>query len=215
MDYNTVRSKLIIPEYGRNIQKMVEFALQEKDRDKRTAIANLIVNVMFQLSPTSRETPEARHKIWDHLHIISDYRLDVDSPFPPPVREEQEKNINKLVYPHKQIKYPHYGNNIQLLIEKALTHEEGPQRDALVMSIANHMKKLYLTWNKESVEDDVISQNLTELSKGKIKLDGEIKLNNTREILQVNKSKKKKFTPRQGGSNNHNRNKFRRDFSKQ
>jgi hypothetical protein len=215
MDYNTVRNKLIIPEYGRNVQKMVDYAISVDDREKRTKIANLIVNVMWQLSPASRDTADHRHKLWDHLHYISDFKLDVDSPYPVPAKEDIIVKVAKVSYPHKVIKFPHYGNNIQLLIERAITFDEGPQKDIFIKAIANHMKKLYLTWNRESVEDDVITQSLSEMSGGKLKIDGEIRLNDTRDILQ--KNQKKKFVPKQGSSHNpksQNRNRIKRDYKK-
>lgn len=212
MDYNTVRNKLIIPEYGRNIQKMVEYALTVEDRDKRTRIAYLITNVMSQLSPGYKDTQEFRHKMWDHLHIISDYRLDVDSPYPAPVREDAQTKPGRVKYPYKVIKYPHYGYNIKLLIDKAIELPEGPAKDEFVKSIANHMKKLYLTWNRESVEDDVINQNLIELSHGNLKLSENVRLNHTRDIL-LSANKKKKFVPKPGQKNQKNR-KFKRDYKK-
>jgi hypothetical protein len=215
MDYNTIRNKLVIPEYGRNVQKMVDYAITVDDREKRTKIANLIVNVMGQLSPASKDTADHRHKLWDHLHYISDFRLDVDSPYPVPAKDDIIVKISKVSYPHKIIKFPHYGNNIQLLIERAISFEEGPQKDIFIKAIANHMKKLYLTWNRESVEDDVITQSLAEMSGGKLKLDGEIKLNDTRDILL--KNQKKKFVPKPGSSHNpksQNRNRIKRDYKK-
>lgn len=211
MDYNTVRSKMIIPEYGRNIQKMVDYALSVEDREKRTKIANVIVSVMYQLSPSSRETVDARHKLWDHLYLISGYKLDVDSPFPMPEKDDQLFHAERVKYPHKDIKYKHYGNNIQLLIEKAISYDEGKQKEDLIISIANHMKKLYLTWNRESVEDDVIAESLSEMSKGRLKLNEEIKLNETRDILTA-APKKKKFNPRQGNNNHQNRKRNKKRF---
>ncbi len=194
---------MVIPEYGRNLQKMVEYAMTVEDREKRTKIANLIVNVMGQLSPSSREVIEARHKFWDHLYIISDYKLDVDSPYPMPERDDYVFHAESLKYPQKEIKFMHYGNNIQLLIEKAISYDEGKQKEDLIMSIANHMKKLYLTWNRESVEDDVIAESLASMSKGRLVLNKDIRLNDTRDILLA-KPKKKKFIPRPGGSSNNN-----------
>jgi hypothetical protein len=213
MDYNTVRPRMIIPEYGRNIQKMVDYALSVEDREKRTKIANLIVNVMNQLSPSSRETMEARHKLWDHLYVISEYKLDVDSPFPMPDKDDYLFHAETVKYPHKDIKYKHYGNNIQLLIEKAISYEEGKQKEDLIIAIANHMKKLYLTWNRESVEDDVIAESLLEMSKGTLKLSEGVRLNETRDILLA-KPKKKKFNPRPGNNNQQNKNRFKRDFKR-
>jgi hypothetical protein len=214
MDYNTIRNKLIIPEYGRNIQKMVEYALTVEEREKRTKIAYLITSVMSQLAPGYKDTIEFRHKMWDHLHIISDYRLDVDAPFPAPAREDVMAKPGRLKYPYKVIKYPHYGNNIKLLIEKAIEQEEGPAKDAFVKSIANHMKKLYLTWNRESVEDDVISKNLSELSQGTLKLSEDVRLNHTRDILSSTAPRKKKFVPKPDNRKNYKNKKFKRDYNR-
>ena len=211
MDYNTVRNKLVIPEYGRNLQKMVEYAISIEDREKRTRIANLIINVMWQLSPSSRDTAEQRHKLWDHLHVISDYRLDVDSPYPPPAREDMDVKPTKVKYPTLDIKYPHYGNNIKLLIDKAISLEDGTAKDNFVRTIANHMKKLYLIWNRDSVEDDVISQNLSEISQGQLKLSTDVRLNNTRDILQKD-NVKKKFVPKPGRNQRDYKNKNRKRF---
>ncbi len=218
MDYNTVRNKLIIPEYGRNIQKMVEYAISVEDREKRTKIAHLITGVMTQLAQGNKDTVEFRHKMWDHLCVISDFKLDVDAPFPPLAREEAEVKPGRLKYPYKVIKYPHYGNNIKLLIEKAISQPEGPARDEFVRSIANHMKKLYLTWNREAVEDDIINQNLSELSEGNLKLNEGVRLQNTHDIL-LKANKKKKFIPKPGSNPHHNNNNNRinrsqRDFNK-
>ena len=133
-------------------------------------------------------------------------------PFPVPEREYIESKPGRIPYPNKLMKYRHYGNNIKLLIDKAIAHPEGPEKEIFIKSIANHMKKLYLTWNRDSVEDDVIYKNLAEISNNKLKLDEDFKLSNTRDILTfANKPKKKKFIPKLGGggSNNQHRNKKR------
>ena len=190
MDYNTVRNRMVIPEYGRNIQKMVEYALTVEDREKRTKIAYLISNVMSQLAPGYKDTVEFRHKIWDHLHIMSDFKLDVDSPYPPPSQEVLHLGPKQLRYQQTNIKYRHYGKNIEMIIEKAATYEDGPEKEALIRTIANHMKKSYLNWNRNSVDDDVILKNLAELSTNRLQLSEDHKLSHTNEILARNKKKK-------------------------
>ena len=170
LEYNSARTQLRIPEYGRNVQKMVEHALTIEDKAKRSVIAKEIINVMGNMSPHLRDVPDFQHKLWDQLFIISDFKLDVDTPFPAPTREEIFKSPDVLEYPQNHPKYRFYGNNIQLMINEAIKMEEGDLKEALVLNIANHMKKCYLNWNKDSVKDDVIFKHLIELSNGQIKL---------------------------------------------
>ncbi|GGE09825.1 DUF4290 domain-containing protein [Psychroflexus salis] len=170
LEYNSARTQLRIPEYGRNVQKMVEHALTVDDKSKRNTIAKEIINVMGNMSPHLRDVPDFQHKLWDQLFIISDFQLDVDAPFPIPTKEELFKSPDALDYPQNHPKYRFYGNNIQLMINEAIKMEDGDLKEALVLNIANHMKKCYLNWNKDSVKDDVIFQHLVELSGGKIKL---------------------------------------------
>jgi len=159
-----------MPEYGRNVQKMVEHALTIEDRKERNHIAQNIINVMGNMSPHLRDVTDFQHKLWDQLFIISDFELDIDAPFPKPTRELLFERPEPLVYPQNHPKYRFYGNNIQLMINEAVDLDEGELKDALVLNIANHMKKCYLNWNKDSVKDEVIFQHLVELSNGKIKL---------------------------------------------
>lgn len=168
LEYNSERSQLIIPEYGRHIQKMVEHAIEVEDDEKRNRIAKTIIAVMGNLNPHLRDVSDFQHKLWDQLFIISDFKLDVDSPFPKPTREILDERPEPMPYPKNFTKYRFYGNNIKKMIEVASQWEEGDMRDALVYSIANHMKKSYLNWNKDSVEDEVIFKHLKELSGGKI-----------------------------------------------
>ena len=156
MEYNTQRNKMVIPEYGRNLQKMIEQCLQIKDRDKRTRTAEFIVSVMAQMLPKAKDNGEFRQKLWDHLYIISEFKLDVDSPYPPPPKDILATKPKKLSYPTLDIRFAHYGKNIERIIEKAVEFPEGEEKEALVKTIANHLKKSYLTWNRNSVDDDVI-----------------------------------------------------------
>ncbi|MCK4678302.1 MAG: DUF4290 domain-containing protein [Bacteroidales bacterium] len=202
MDYNTTRNKLIISEYGRNIQKMVEYLLTIDDREKRTQLAKFVVQVMGQMNPQSRDIGDSKHKLWDHIHIIADYKLDVDSPFPPPTHQEINKKPNRLEYRSEDIQFRHYGKNIISIIEKANDYPDGPEKEALVKTIANHMKKSYLIWNRESVSDDLITTHLKALSKNKLVLSEDIRLNQTHDILAMTKKKKAKKENYSGGSNN-------------
>jgi len=170
LEYNTERPHLIIPEYGRHMQKMVDYAISKEDREERNKVAKSIIAVMGNLNPHLRDVPDFQHKLWDQLFIISDFKLDVDSPFPKPSKEELQQRPEPLDYPQNHPKYRFYGNNIKKMIDVAISWEDGPKKDGLVLTIANHMKKCFLNWNKDSVEDDVIFNHLFELSEGKLNL---------------------------------------------
>lgn len=170
LEYNTERKRLIIPEYGRHIQKMINHAVETEDDVERNKIAKAIIGVMGNLQPHLRDVPDFQHKLWDQLFIMSDFRLDVDSPFPKPSRELLEERPEPLGYPQNFPKYRFYGNNIKRMIDVANSWEEGDMKVALEYAIANHMKKCYLNWNKDTVEDYVIFKHLLELSNGKIDL---------------------------------------------
>lgn len=207
MEYNTQREKLLIPEYGRNLQKIIEKAVRISDRDKRTQMAYLIVDIMAQIhSSQVKDSGDLRHKLWDHLHIMADFELDVDSPYPIPDREVLYKKPNRLEYPKGQIKYNYYGRNIQSLIEEASNYEDGPEKEALVKNIANNMKKAYLTWNRDSVDDDLITKHLAELSNNSLHLPEDEQLTATHEILGQTR-KKKQQKGQKGQKNGRRKNK--------
>lgn len=170
LEYNTEREHLIIPEYGRHLQKMVNYAKELPTKEERNKVAKSIINVMGNLQPHLRDVPDFQHKLWDQLFIIADFQLDVDSPYPIPSKEELTERPEPLKYPQNHPKYRFYGNNIKTMIDVANTWEEGELKEALVYTIANHMKKCFLNWNKDTVEDDVIFKHLYELSDGKINL---------------------------------------------
>ena len=189
IEYNSERPKLIIPEYGRHIQKMVDQAIAKETKEERNKVASSIIAVMGNLNPHLRDVTDFQHKLWDQLFIISDFKLDVDSPYPIPKREELQEYPKSLEYPQNFPKYRFYGNNIKRMIDVAIGWEDGEKKDALVITIANHMKKCFLNWNKDTVENDVIFNHLFELSEGKLNLKGsdEILLD-TMTILKNNKS---------------------------
>ena len=170
LEYNTEREHLIIPEYGRHIQKMVNQAIATEDREERNKCAKSIIAVMGNLNPHLRDVPDFQHKLWDQLFMISDFKLDVDAPFPKPSPEELAERPEPLAYPQNFPKYRFYGNNIKRMIDVAIQWEEGDKKSALVMTIANHMKKCFLNWNKDTVEDQVIFNHLFELSEGQLNL---------------------------------------------
>lgn len=199
MEYNSQRPKLIIPEYGRNLQKMIGLITTIEDRNKRTQLAYLIVDIMAQLHTQSKEkdTDDLRNKLWDHLYIISDFKLDVDSPYPVPDREVLTKCPKKLAYPKHRMRYAHYGKNIELIIDKAIHFEDGAEKDAFVKNLANQLKKSYLNWNRDSVDDDLIINQLGELSHFMLKIPEGSQLQTTSEILGPLKKRNKT----QGNSN--------------
>ncbi|MGB5942806.1 MAG: DUF4290 domain-containing protein [Leeuwenhoekiella sp.] len=170
LEYNTEREQLIIPEYGRHIQKMVNQAIEIEDDAERNKVAQSIIAVMGNLQPHFRDVPDFQHKLWDQLFIISDFKLDVESPYGKPDREELMARPEPLGYPQNFPKYRFYGNNIKRMIDVAVNWEKGEKREALEFAIANHMKKCFLNWNRDTVDDEVIFKHLTELSDGKINL---------------------------------------------
>ncbi len=175
LEYNTERPPLHIPEYGRHLQKMVDYAMSIEDREHRNKIAQSIISVMGNMQPHLRDVPDFQHKLWDQLFIISDFKLDVDSPFPIPSQEVLRQRPEPLHYPQNHPKYRYYGNNIKQMIDEAVKWDKGDKRSGLEYAIANHMKKCYLNWNKDTVDDKTIFQHLYELSDGQIDLatDGE------------------------------------------
>ena len=164
LEYNTVREDLIIPEYGRHIQKMINYASTRETKEERNKLANAIISVMGNLQPHLRDVADFQHKLWDQLFIMSDFKLDADSPFEKPSKEILNAKPEPLSYPQNFPKYRFYGNNIKIMIDEAVKWDSGEMKDALILTIANHMKKCFLNWNKDSVKDQVIFDHLYELS---------------------------------------------------
>lgn len=191
LQYNTHRVKLIIPEYGRHVQKMIDFAVSIQDREERNRVAQSIIAVMGNLQPHLRDVPEFQHKLWDQLLIMSNFKLDVDAPFVTLTQEKLSERPEPLGYPQNHPKYRFYGNTIKRMIDVACEWEEGELKRALVFNIANHMKKSYLSWNKDVVEDKVIFTHLFELSEGRIDLiESDEDLSDSSELMR---SKRKKM----------------------
>jgi len=177
LEYNSERTHLIIPEYGRHIQKLVDHCVALPTQEERNKMAKAIIEVMGNLQPHLRDVPDFKHKLWDQLFIMADFKLDVESPYPLATKEHFEEKPDSLAYPKSASKYRFYGNNIQIMIDTANSWEAGDLKDALTYTIANHMKKCYLNWNKDTVDDAVIFNHLFELS------DGKIDLRNKEEVL--------------------------------
>ena len=172
MEYNTNRTKLLMPEYGRNIQMMVEYCKSLPSKEERNEVAKTIVEFMGQRNPHLRDEENYKHKLWDHLYILADYDLDVDAPYPFPTREELDQKPNRMDYPSFENEYKFYGKSILQLIDRAIELEEGEEKEALIQVIANNMKKSYNVYNKEHVQDEVIFRHLKELSQDKLDLKG-------------------------------------------
>lgn len=188
LEYNAERPHLIIPEYGRHLQKLIDLAVAIADREERNKAAKYIIQVMGSLNPHLRDVPDFQHKLWDQIFIMSDFRLEVDSPYPIPTRDVINLKPERLPYPQKYPKYRFYGNNIKYMIEVANKWEEGEMKSALVKVIANHMKKSYLSWNKDTVTDAVIFEHLYELSEGTINLiQSQEELSTTTDLIRTNK----------------------------
>lgn len=200
MEYNSQRSKMSISEYGRNIQKMIEQIMEIEDRIERNHQARAIINVMGQLNPHLRDVNDFKHKLWDHLFIMSGFKLDVDSPYPIPSPQSLARKPERLGYASNHIRFKHYGRHIEKIIEKACELEEGAERNVLIKLIANHLKKSYLTWNRDAVTDEEIAAHLQFLSNGKLTLDENIKLSQPNEVPQPQKQqmKKKKYMGKPG-----------------
>ena len=204
LEYNTEREHLIIPEYGRHLQKMINYAKALPTKEERNKVSKSIIAVMGNLQPHLRDVPDFQHKLWDQLFIMSNFELDADSPYEKPSPELLSQRPEPLKYPQNHPKYRFYGNNIKTMIDVAITWEEGPLREALVYTIANHMKKCFLNWNKDTVEDEVIFQHLHELSEGKINLKNfDEDLTDSSSLMRT----KKKFNnnPKKGNKKNRNR----------
>ncbi|PKH51265.1 DUF4290 domain-containing protein [Tenacibaculum sp. Bg11-29] len=206
LEYNSERDHLIIPEYGRHIQKLINHCIALETKEERNIMAKAIVDVMGNLQPHLRDVPDFKHKLWDQLHIIADFQLDADSPYEIPSKEELIEKPKKMDYPKSASRYRYYGNNIQTMINIALTWEEGEKREALVFTIANHMKKCYLNWNKDTVDDAVIFKHLYDLS------DKEIDLRESKERLSESKNLLRKRSS-QGQSNHKNNPKVKSNYS--
>lgn len=171
MEYNTTREHLIIREYGRHIQKMVDFVLTIEDRDRRTENAHTIIELMGFLNPQVKQVEDYKHKLWDHLHLISDFKLDVDSPYPKPDKETYNEKPEVLPYPHQDPKYFHLGKNIESLIDKALKEKDEEKKQGLANAIAYYMKLTYSNWHKELVHDDSIQSELSSITNGELEFD--------------------------------------------
>ncbi len=200
-DYNSSRSKLILSEYGRNVQNMVKYIVELPTKEERNRYSHVVIDLMGFLNPHLRDVADFKHKLWDHLNIISEFKIDVDSPYPKPTQEAIHFKPDPLKYPQQRISFKHYGKTIELMIEKAKSIDDAPRRQHMVQAIANFMKMAYVTWNKDSVADETILNDLKILSKGELQLEENINLNRVEYRTPVAQNTNR---PRAGSNQNQN-----------
>jgi len=176
-DYNSTRNKLILSEYGRNVQNMVKYIVELPTKEERNRYAQVVIDLMGFLNPHLRDVADFKHKLWDHLQIISNYQINVDAPYPPPEPEVLAAKPAPLRYPNQRIKYKHYGKTIELMMEKAKSIDEPARKQHMVQAIANFMKMAYVQWNKDSVADESIISDLKAMSNGELTLEENVNLN--------------------------------------
>lgn len=208
LEYNSERPKMAIPEYGRHLQKLIDHCIALPEKEERNKMAKAIIDVMGNLQPHLRDVPDFKHKLWDQLFIISRFKLDVDSPYPITTEAELKEKPEKLDYPKSASKYRYYGHNMQTMIDVAISWEDGEMKKKLSIAIANHMKKCYLLWNKDTVTDTVINKHLVELSGNKLSVDVEnTPLISSSKLMQGNKRSQNK-------NNNKNKNHKNRKYKR-
>lgn len=203
MDYNTQRAQLKLPEYGRTIQQMIDFCCTIEDRDERTKAAHSLIAIMGNMNPHLRDVADFKHKLWDHLAIMSDFKLDIEWPYPLPDMELLSEKPEKLPYSDNRFKFRHYGKFIEGILKRINEIEDADKKNALIEMMANHMKRSYMSWKKETITDDIIFKELEIITRGEVQVPENLKLGDFREILaqpvqQQNKSniKKKQFKKR-------------------
>ena len=198
LTYNTEKEQIIISEYGRCIQEMIKKLPEIEDRAERTEAAKYIISVMVQMNPNIKQSSDYEHKLWDHLYMISGYQLDVDSPYAPPVPMEKQRKPQHIGYQNNNIKYGHYGQYLIKMIEAASQEENDEIREALAYSLAGQMKRNYLEWNKSVVNDQVIIEDLKNISGGRLVIADELKLNNNSDMSVKGQQQAKLQQPQQG-----------------
>jgi hypothetical protein len=206
MEYNTQKTQLHLPEYGRIIQQLVERCKEISSREERNEMAMAIIDFMGQRNPQLRDEENYKHKLWDHLYILADHDLDVDSPYPFPTKEELEEKPKRMEYPKLQGDFKFYGKSILQLIEKAIELEQGDEKEALIEVIANNMKKSYNVYNKEHVTDDVIFRHLKELSENRLDLTGIDTLEKSKIYYTTNNNNRNNQNNNRNNQNNNRNN---------
>jgi hypothetical protein len=210
-DYNTTRKKLILAEYGRNVQNMVKYIVDLPTKEERNRYAQVVIDLMGFLNPHLRDVADFKHKLWDHLHIISNFKIDVDSPYPKPSEDAIRFKPSPMPYPQHRIRYKHYGKTVELMIGKAKSIDDSERKQLMVQSIANFMKMAYVTWNKDSVADETIIKDLLEMSNGDLQLEEHVNLQriDARQIAPVNRQRNSNQKNRQSSNRNNGSNRQR------
>ncbi len=193
-----------LPEYGRSIQNMVDHALTIENRAERQRCANTIINIMGNMFPHLRDVPDFKHKLWDHLFIMADFKLDIDLPYEVIHKEKLNAKPAVIPYPNTKIRYKHYGRTLEVLIKKACEFPEGEEKRNLIALICNHLKKAYTAWNKDTVDDHKIAEDLSELSQGKLQMTDDIVKLMSERIASTHRPK----------NNQNNRNNYRNNSNK-
>ncbi len=171
IEYNTIREKLTLKEYGRNVQDLVAYLAKIEDKKERSKKATTLIGLMKQINPATQNTPEVEQKLWDDLHIISDFTVDIDSPFPTPSREILEKKPSKMPYTPNEVTFKHFGKNIELLVNKAITLEDPEEQEAAIVHIGKLMKTFVHYYNRDIIDDEAVYKNIRRLSKDKLSID--------------------------------------------
>lgn len=210
MDYNSNRKKLVLPEYGRHVQQMVAHCVTIEDREERMRCAKTIIGIMGSMFPHLRDVSDFKHKLWDHLAIMADFKLDIDFPYDIPEPATFQTKPNRVPYQNKKMRFMHYGRIVEELIQRAIEHENEVEKKQLVQMILNHMKKSLLAYNKDNATDERVMDDLRHFSGGRLVLDGDIRLPEFREPSQQHSS----ISGNVGGSINHRNNKKKRIIKK-
>ena len=216
-EYNSQRSPILLKEYGRNVQRMIEYIKTVPDKDKRTRMAASLIDLIKQLNPAIKEQPDDPQRMWDDLFIMADFEFDVNAPYPVPPRDVLQKKPNRMPYPQSNVRFRHYGRNIEILVKEAMKKEDPQEREELVIYLGKLMKTFYSSWNKEILDDSVILKDIVAMSDGKLSIDlGKVREDNLFEKL-YRESKRPFQHPhqhQQGGSGGGKRHRHGRPFHK-
>ena len=200
-EYNTQRSNIILKEYGRNVQKLVDYIRTVPDKEKRTAMAYTLIDLIKQLNPAVKDQPENPQRMWDDLYVIADFNLDIDAPYPVPPLDTLYKKPMKMHYPQNDVRFKHYGKNIESLVKEALKKDTPEEREEAVIYLGKLMKTFYSAWNKESLDDSVILKDIKNMSEGKLTMN----LDKVREDNLFEKLYRDKSKPRPNGGGDRER----------
>jgi hypothetical protein len=192
MDYNTQRKQLRLPDYGRTIQKMIDYCCSVEDREERTKAAHAVIAIMGNMNPHLRDVADFKHKLWDHLALMSNFGLDIEWPYPLPDEKLLAEKPHRLDYSDRNFRFKHYGKFIEQILKKINDFEDPEQKKALVEIMANHMKRSYMIWKRESIPDEIIFKELLMLTHDSIEIPEDLKLGEFRDVLAAQKQQSTK-----------------------